>query len=222
MPEAPFKPPHEAVLGAPDPARNQYLASHRESPRPKPHERGAAGTVQSCRDSPQKHWLPCMGRCGLLDGRRSCEIIGKDSGSDAMQVTDRVEGVVIGLLMGFGGGAPLVVFPGNPVDHAVPARSLCRLGPTDVGAEMALLFEDGRRDRPLIVGRIVEPVREGLANVVHDGETVRIAARERLELRVGKASIVMEKDGHITIRGTYLVSHASAANRIRGGSVNLN
>jgi hypothetical protein len=32
----------------------------------------------------------------------------------------------------------------------------------------------------------------------------------------------MEKDGHITIRGTYLVSHASASNRIRGGSVNLN
>lgn len=139
-----------------------------------------------------------------------------------MQVTDRVEGVVIGLLMGFDDSVPLVVFPGNPVDRAAPARSLCRLGADDVGAEMALLFEDGRRDRPLIVGRIVDPVRQGHANVVHDGETVRITARERLELRVGKASIVMEKDGHVTIRGTYLVSHASAANRIRGGSVNLN
>ena len=57
---------------------------------------------------------------------------------------------------------------------------------------------------------------------MRDGDTVAVTARERLELRVGKASIVMEKDGHITIRGTYLVSHASAANRIRGGSVNLN
>ena len=34
--------------------------------------------------------------------------------------------------------------------------------------------------------------------------------------------MIMEKDGHITIRGTYVTSHASAANRIRGGSVNLN
>jgi len=58
--------------------------------------------------------------------------------------------------------------------------------------------------------------------VVRDGERVRVTADERIELRCGKASIVMEKDGHITIRGTYLVSHASAANRIRGGSVNLN
>jgi hypothetical protein len=32
----------------------------------------------------------------------------------------------------------------------------------------------------------------------------------------------MEKDGHIIIRGTYVTSHASATNRIRGGSVNLN
>ena len=57
---------------------------------------------------------------------------------------------------------------------------------------------------------------------MRDGETVKINADERLELRCGKASIVMEKDGHITIRGSYLVSHASASNRIRGGSVNLN
>ncbi len=57
---------------------------------------------------------------------------------------------------------------------------------------------------------------------MRDGETVRITANERLELRCGKSVIIMEKDGHITIRGTYLVSHASAANRIRGGSVNLN
>jgi len=41
-------------------------------------------------------------------------------------------------------------------------------------------------------------------------------------LRVGKSAIIMEKDGHITIRGTHLVSHASASNRIRGGSINLN
>lgn len=140
-----------------------------------------------------------------------------------MDVADTVEGVVIGIFLGFSEERPLVVFPGNPADTAIPARSLARLSPDDAGSEVALLFEDGRRDCPLIVGRVVEPVRtESTPSVIRDGETVRIAARERIELRVGKASIIMEADGHITIRGSYVVSHASAANRIRGGSVNLN
>ncbi|SRR6056297_452377 len=140
-----------------------------------------------------------------------------------MQIADTVEGVVIGVFLGFEAERPLVVFPGNPSDGAIPARSLARLTAEDAGSEVALLFEDGRRDRPLIVGRVVEPVRADAApHVVRDGETVKIAAKERIELRVGKASIIMEADGHITIRGSYLVSHASAANRIRGGSVNLN
>jgi len=51
---------------------------------------------------------------------------------------------------------------------------------------------------------------------------VRLTAKERIELRVGRSSIVMQADGQITIRGTDLVSHAARSNRIRGGSVNLN
>ena len=45
---------------------------------------------------------------------------------------------------------------------------------------------------------------------------------ERIELRCGRASLIMEKDGRITLRGTRVVSHASGTNRIRGGSVQLN
>jgi hypothetical protein len=138
-------------------------------------------------------------------------------------LTDHVDGVVIGLLMGFENDLPLVVFAGNEKDHAIPARSLARLGRDLIGKEVALLFEDGDRNRPLIVGQIVEPVaREHAPKVVRDGERVLIEARERIEMRVGKAAIVMDKDGHITIRGTYVVSHASSANRMRGGSISLN
>ncbi|MBB4229591.1 DUF6484 domain-containing protein [Rhizobium mongolense] len=136
---------------------------------------------------------------------------------------ERIEGVVIGVLLGFDAGAPLVVFPGNPRDTALPARSLADLTSAMIGAEVALLFEGGDATRPLIVGRIVEPARKSSTpNVIRDGERVRITGEERIELRCGKATIIMEKDGHITIRGTYVTSHASAANRIRGGSVNLN
>ena len=137
---------------------------------------------------------------------------------------NRIDGVALGLVMGFDeAGAPLVVFAGNPSDSAIAARSVAALAGEDVGCEVALCFEDGDLNRPLIIGRIVEPVRQDAPpQIIRDGETVKVTASERLELRVGKASIVMKKDGHITIRGSYLVSHASASNRIRGGSVNLN
>jgi hypothetical protein len=134
-----------------------------------------------------------------------------------------VDGVIIGLVLGFRDAEPLVVFPGNPSEQAIAARSLVRLSAEDVGREVALLFEDGARDRPLIVGRLVEPVRDDAAPVVvADGQMLRLVAKQRIELRVGKSSLIMEADGHITIRGTDLVSHASRSNRIRGGSVNLN
>ena len=135
---------------------------------------------------------------------------------------ERIDGVVIGALVGFDGEVPLVVFAGNPRDAAIPAKSLAPLDFGAIGAEVALLFEAGDPARPLIVGRIVDPSRRPAPVIVRDGERVRLTAEERIELRVGKASIVMEKDGRITIRGSYVTSHASATMRIRGGSVNLN
>ena len=139
------------------------------------------------------------------------------------ETIERIEGVVIGVFLGFGEDAPMVVFPGNPEEAAIPARSLTDLTSAMIGAEVALLFQGGDPGRPLIVGRIVEPSRKSLApQVIRDGEGVKITGDERIELRCGKATIIMEKDGRITIRGTYVTSHASAANRIRGGSINLN
>lgn len=134
----------------------------------------------------------------------------------------RIEGVIIGVFLGFDDEAPLVVFPGNARETAVRARSLAEMSSDMIGSEVALLFEGGDVGRPLIVGRIVEPSCKRRAHVIRDGEQVRILGEERIELRCGKATIIMEKDGHITIRGTYITSHASATNRIRGGSVNLN
>ncbi|WP_256750116.1 DUF6484 domain-containing protein [Mesorhizobium sp. Mes31] len=136
---------------------------------------------------------------------------------------ERIEGVVIGVFLGFGEDGPLVVFPGNPQEAALTARSLAELSSDMIGSEVALLFEGGDVTQPLIVGRIVDPThtRHG-AQIVSDGEGVRVRAHQRIELRCGKATIIMEKDGRITIRGTHIVSHASVDNNIRGASVNLN
>jgi len=138
------------------------------------------------------------------------------------ETAQRIDGVAIGVLMGFDGDAPLVVFPGNPREAAVPARSIAPVDYAMIGAEVALMFEDGDPLRPLIVGRLVEPARGAPPQVFRDGEVVRVTGGERIELRCGSASLIMEKDGRITLRGTRLVSHASGTNRIRGGSVQLN
>ena len=139
-------------------------------------------------------------------------------------VLHRIEGVVIGAFLGFGEeSAPLVVFAGSPEETALLARSLCELSSDMIGQEVALLFEEGNPRKPLIVGRIVDPVRPAASvHVVQDGNHVRISAEDRLELRCGKATIIMDSDGRITIRGGHITSHASGAQRIRGGSINLN
>ncbi len=137
-----------------------------------------------------------------------------------MQATQQIDGIMIGVIQGFENGVPLVAYPANPLDHPIAARSLVALGADHTGCEVALQFEQGQVDRPLILGRIIAP-DEGI-EVLRDGDHVRITGQERIELRCGKASIIMEADGHITIRGSYLVNHATASNRIRGGSVNIN
>ncbi|AZO41958.1 MULTISPECIES: DUF6484 domain-containing protein [Mesorhizobium] len=139
------------------------------------------------------------------------------------KVRDKIDGVVIGAFLGFGEESPLVVFPGNPEKTALPARSLCELSSDMIGCEVALLFQEGDPRRPLIVGRIVEPNRpKATPHVIRDEQRVQITAEDRLELRCGKATILMEADGRITIRGAHITSHASGAQRIRGGSINLN
>lgn len=138
----------------------------------------------------------------------------------------RLDGVVIGILLGFGeGGAPLVIFPGNPREDAVPARCTAPLVAGDVGAEVALLFEGGDPARPLVIGRLLRPADapDPLAvEVVRDEERLELRAEQEITLRCGRASITLTRAGKILIRGAYISSWSSGANRIKGGSVHLN
>lgn len=137
---------------------------------------------------------------------------------------DRIDGVVIGVLMGFAAdGAPLVVYAGNPAEAAAPARTTVVLAPDDVGREVALLFEGGDPARPLVLGRLVRPEATP-ALVVRDGveEVLQLTAEREIVLRCGKASITLTRAGKVLIRGEYISSRSSGAHRIRGGSVQLN
>jgi hypothetical protein len=137
---------------------------------------------------------------------------------------DRLDGVAIGILLGFGdNGEPLVVFAGNPREEAVPARTTAALVAGDVGREVALLFESGDPARPVVIGRLLRPADPPtLPTIDVDNERLEVNADREIVLRCGKASITLTRAGKILIRGTYISSWSSGAHRIKGGSVHLN
>lgn len=141
--------------------------------------------------------------------------------------TGTLEGVVIGVLAGFDSdNRPLVAFPANPAPGCIVARSTIRFGENDIGRELALLFEGGNPALPLIIGRIQHPEENALAKAPMkaelDGERIVLSADKEIVLKCGKASITLTRAGKVLIRGAYLLSRSSGANRIKGGSVQIN
>jgi hypothetical protein len=138
---------------------------------------------------------------------------------------DRLDGAVVGVLLGLNAqGEALVVFPGNRQDTGVLARTTTVLQGSDVGSEVVLLFEGGDPARPVVIGRLLrstgvdtQPIEGTL-----DGERLELAANQEIVLRCGKATITLTRAGKILIRGAYISSWSSGANRIKGGSVHLN
>ena len=68
--------------------------------------------------------------------------------------------------------------------------------------------------------QVGKPVVGG-ARVEIDGETLTLSAEREIVLRCGKASLTLTRAGKVLIRGAYLLSRSSGANRIKGGSVQI-
>ena len=145
--------------------------------------------------------------------------------SEPVCLTKRLEGVVIGALVGFADdGAPLVDFPGNPQDNPVATRTTAFLSTEDVGREVALIFEGADPAKPLLIGLIVHPARRAAqkVSVPRDEERLEFTAEREIVLRCGSASLTLTRAGKVLIRGAYVSSHSSGVNRIKGGSVQIN
>ena len=148
--------------------------------------------------------------------------------------SQRREGIVVGSLVALDGmGEPRVDFPGRGDAEPVRARTLVPLEPAQVGREVALMFEEGDPERPVLLGVVQQPVdlllspdataeAERPAEAVVDEERVVLEAHREIVLRCGKASITLTPDGRIRIRGTDLLSRSSGGHRIKGASVSIN
>jgi hypothetical protein len=160
-------------------------------------------------------------------GRLSISALLEAAGQEDLppaQILGAVTGTLIGLAKS---GTPLVDFPGNRLGRAIIARTTVELRDTDVGGEVALMFENGDPQLPILIGAIRAP--ETPANVSRrtvtasvDGERVVVTAQDELVLRCGEASITLTRAGKVLIRGKYLLSRSSGMNRIKGASVELN
>lgn len=100
--------------------------------------------------------------------------------------------------------------------------SLVALDTQKVGCRVALSLTS--MNSVLVLGLIwdgeIEEVQKG--ELLVDGEHLVIEAKHSIELRCGEAAIVLLADGRIQLRGTYITSHATATQRIVGGSVHVN
>ena len=73
---------------------------------------------------------------------------------------------------------------------------------------------------PILLG-LIESARKG-KRVVIDGEQLTVTADREIVLRCGEASITLTRAGKVIIRGAYVVSRSSGANRIKGACVQIN
>jgi hypothetical protein len=139
-------------------------------------------------------------------------------------------GLVTGKLLALAaeGGLALVSYEGQPGHAALEARSVVDLHGTHIGWRVLLGFENHDPKLPIVLGILQGqpgwPLRQPPAQVTveADGQRMVVVAHRELLLRCGKASISLRSDGHVEIRGETVVTQAAAANRIRGGSVELN
>ncbi len=130
--------------------------------------------------------------------------------------------VVIGALVGFDNGQPLVAFAG----HTLPALTGVELTLADIGRQVTLAFADGAADKPVILNRLLEPApasdAQAPVEVRLDGEKLLLTANKTIELRCGDASITLTAAGKVLLKGTYVLSRSSGYNKIKGAVVDIN
>lgn len=113
----------------------------------------------------------------------------------------------------------------QPGGCPVKARTIVDVGLADAGRQAVILIDPQQPDAPVILGIIREPAEEtgGVeAGVVVDGGKVMLTAKDEIVLSCGEASITLTKSGRIVIRGNDILSRARLANKIKGGSIQLN
>lgn len=77
----------------------------------------------------------------------------------------------------------------------------------------------------LVRERVAADARDagpGQLEVRMDGETLRLSAEREIELRCGRARLVLHRSGRITLSGAHLLQSSTGAIRLKGATIALN
>lgn len=140
------------------------------------------------------------------------------------------QNLVLGIIVGLEDtGTPLVIYPNNEDESAIAANTTIPITHNDIGRTVALLFESGDFQKPIVIGVVQNPAIDAAqvnpGEFMHsykDGKRLTIRANEELKFICGKASITLTKDGKVTINGEYIVSQSNGPNKMQGASIHLN
>jgi len=172
----------------------------------------------------------------------------REAGRSALlEIDEPILGARVGWIAGYEAERGILVdFEGNQ-RGPLPARSTVSLDARAVQASAAarqqvvLLFEAGDPSQPLLVGLVQsvsstplldellasplpEPEPEPSLPVEArvDGQRVVLEGQDEILLRCGKASITLQRNGQVVIRGARVETTAAGVHRIKGGSVQIN
>jgi len=153
--------------------------------------------------------------------------------AESVALPPRIEGIMVGRLLAIGPqGEPRVDYPGCTQPDGLPARAMASFGEADLGRDVALLFEGGDPQKPVIMGLMFHPGQtpsrrapvfsRTRSQATVDGERLVFSADREIVLQCGEASITLTRAGKILLKGAYLLARSSGVNRIQGGSVQIN
>ncbi|NOJ79309.1 DUF6484 domain-containing protein [Myxococcus xanthus] len=173
----------------------------------------------------------------------------QDAGRPPSQVEEPILGNLIGRVVGRGRmGTVQVDFEGNhhgPLEArlAVAVDEATLLRAIEARQEAVLCFERGTPTCPIVLG-LLQPRSEtplldamleapdgeredGEVAIVANGQRVPIeglldGATEELELRCGRSSLVLRRNGQILLRGEHVLVDAGQVLRLRGGKTQIN
>ncbi len=134
-----------------------------------------------------------------------------------------IEGIRIGKIISIKKGNIFVDYQDNPLGY-IRARSIANVKFTDEDRDVLLMFEKNDPRFPIILGIVHDQaiIKEDTKEVFVDGEKIVFDAEKEIELRCGKGTLTIKKDGKIIIKGTQIVSRANKVNKIKGASVQIN
>lgn len=125
-----------------------------------------------------------------------------------------------------------VDYAGNPFNAPLAAICTAHVDVSDIGREVALAFAQGDPAQPILLGLIRRSWTQtpgSCASVKGPDETsqtspahVQFNAAETMTLQCGRASLTLNRDGRVIVRGTNIASYADGTLRLRGAVVELN